>query len=129
MNTPEFRFVFHAHDYDKSVAFYRDSLNMEVVSSWDRADSKGTLLRASESTIIEIFGAPQGDPPFDYPPADQSGMSLAFRVENVEGLHQQLLDSSAEITEPPTQKPWGHYSVKCKDPDGLPITLFELRKA
>ncbi len=48
MAKSEFRCVFFARDYESTVAFYRDGLELPVVETWDRGrDDRGTLFRAA----------------------------------------------------------------------------------
>jgi len=61
MNTTEFRFAFHARDFEAAVGFYRDVLSLTALGGWDRPDGKGALLRAGATAVVEIYGAAEGD--------------------------------------------------------------------
>ncbi len=36
MTTGQFRFAFFARDYESTVAFYRDGLELPIAGTWDR---------------------------------------------------------------------------------------------
>ena len=42
-----FHFVFEAEDYDKTVAFYRDALELPIVEGWDRGADRGRMFQAA----------------------------------------------------------------------------------
>ena len=48
-------------DFDKSVAFYRDVLGMNVVLSWGEAPKRATMLDIGDGTFVEIFEGGAGD--------------------------------------------------------------------
>ena len=54
----EFRLVFYTRDYEATVAFYRDGLELPIVGGWDRGpEDRGTLFQAAAG-IIETLQAP-----------------------------------------------------------------------
>jgi lactoylglutathione lyase len=124
MNALEFRFAFHARDFEKAVAFYRDLLEMPLVGGWDRPDGKGALLNAGSGRGIEIFGAAKGKT-YDCPAP--AAFNLAFCVADartVDAWHHKLSLHDAEIVEVPTDRPWGHRSFVVLDPDGIPVHVY-----
>lgn len=54
MESLEFRFAFFARDFEASVNFYQNTLDMPSVGGWDRLDGKGALLSAGGTAVIEI---------------------------------------------------------------------------
>ena len=124
MNALEFRFAFYAHDFEKSVSFYRDTLGMKYVSGWDREDGKGALLSAGGTAVVEIYGAAEGK---NYEGPSPTALNLALRFGNaseVDSFHQQLAGLSLEGIEPPQDRPWGHRSFVIYDPDNIPIHIY-----
>ena len=58
----QFRFADFTGYYEETVAFYRDSLGMQAVDSWNRSpDDRGTLISAAAG-IIEVLAVPYGLP-------------------------------------------------------------------
>ncbi len=98
MRQGQFRFSYFTRDYDTTVSFYRDGLELPVVESWDRsADDRGTLFAAA-SGIIE--------------------------VPDVEDAYRRATERNLSIREELTTQPWGHRSFCVREPNGLVIYVF-----
>lgn len=124
MDALEFRFAFFARDFDRSVSFYRDTLRMDYLSGWDRADGKGALLSAGGTAVVEIYGPAEGKT-YDGPPP--VALNLALRVATraeVDSWHVRLVAAGANVAEPPVDRLWGHRSFVVRDPDGIPIHIY-----
>lgn len=119
--TGEFRFIFRARDYETSLAFYRDGLELPIVSSWDRGPAeKGTLFQAG-SGIIEVLALAPGA---EYVPLQ--GGELAYEVEDVDEWHRRTHDKGLPIRGELADKPWGHRTFSLTDPDGMKVILFTI---
>lgn len=116
----DFRFLFTAQHYDEVVEFYRDTMSLPVVRSWDD-NGRGTILAASGTGQIEIFA---GDAA-----TDLSQNHLAWEVDDIDGAHQALTSAGVTCSAPPADQPWGHRNASFVAPQGLAITLFEDRLA
>ena len=123
MHANEFRFVFTARDFDRSVGFYEHTLGMERIGGWDRPDGKGALLSAGGNAIVEVLGAPSGSA-YDGP--SPSGMRLAIEIEDVDGWHHRLTEAGVEVSGPPEDMPWGHRAFRVRDPDGVSVALYSV---
>lgn len=114
---PEFRFLFTAQDYERTVAFYTEALGLPVVASWDD-HGRGTIVAAADGEI-EIFGHDgPGEPP------RVNGAAIAWEVDDVDVEIDRLRSSGVAVVKDPADRPWGHRSAVIEDPDGLRITLF-----
>lgn len=124
IDTAEFRFAFHARDFEAAVAFYRDVLGLIPVGGWDRPDGKGALLRAGATAVIEIYGAAEGT--VYQGPAPSPAINLAIRVESPAAVDRwfESLRATGHASEPPADHPWGHRSFVVHDPDGIPVHLY-----
>jgi catechol 2,3-dioxygenase-like lactoylglutathione lyase family enzyme len=117
----EFRFIFRAKDYEASVAFYRDGLELPIVDSWDRGPAeKGTLFQAG-SGIIEVLALAPGA---EYAPL-QAG-ELAYQVEDVDEWYRRIREKGLPIRGELADKPWGHRTFSLTDPDGMKVILFSI---
>jgi len=115
----EFRFVFTAKDYAKSVAFYRDDLELPVHHDWDYGpDDKGTVFFAGPG-LIEIF-SPVGGATFVKP----AGVGMLLRVADVDEWYQRALALQLPVIQEPTTYPWGHRVMRLTDPDGIVVSLY-----
>lgn len=123
-NALEFRFAFYTRDFDRAVAFYRDTLGMAQVGGWDRPDGKGALLSAGGTAVVEIYGAAEGT---TYDGPAPVAINLALRVATAAEVvqwHAKLVAAGADVQEAPTDRPWGHYAFGVNDPDGIPIYIY-----
>lgn len=124
MNALEFRFAFFARDFDQSVSFYQNTLGMTAIGGWDRPDGKGALLAAGGNSVIEIYGAAEGQV---YRGPQPTAINLALRLANaadIDQFHQELAAAGARVMGPPENRPWGHRSFIVTDPDGIPIHIY-----
>jgi uncharacterized glyoxalase superfamily protein PhnB len=52
---------------------------------------------------------------------------FALQVPDLKAAMERLLAHGAELVHPPIITPWGDYNVRLQDPDGMQITLFQIR--
>lgn len=131
-------------DLDRSIAFYRDLLGLELVlteeserSSDDRSDNLGVsnakvklaILRTGEARIelIEYVTARGRD--FDRRNNDVGATHIAFQVDDIEAAYHSLLDQGVRFTAPPTTIPAGPMKgwkwTYFFDPDGVSLELIQ----
>jgi uncharacterized glyoxalase superfamily protein PhnB len=121
----QFRCAFFAQDYESTLVFYRDELELPVIESWDRGrNDRGTLFRAA-SGVVEILAFPQEKEegsPWDY--RNPSGVWMVIEVEHVEELYRRALERNLPLKEALKTQVWGHRSFIVSDPNGLAIYFF-----
>ena len=118
MPSGEFRFVFYARDYNDTVSFYRDGLELPIIGGWDRAlHDQGTLFGAA-SGIIEVIhpGGREFTPPV--------GAWLLFHVDDVDELYRRVRRKGLSIKLELTDRPWGHREFQVADPNGITVAVF-----
>lgn len=115
----ELRVLVGTTDYAGTVGFYRDVLGFPVHEVWDDPDGRGTLLRATPGSLIEVIE----DSP-DHPARTPRGVTVAIEVPDVDARHLRLRNAGVTITEPLGDRPWGHRNVGFRDPNGLDLVLF-----
>ena len=119
--TGEFRFIFRAKDYETSVTFYRDELELPIVASWDRGPAqRGTLFQAA-SGIIEVLALAPGE---EYTPLQ--GGELAYEVDDVDEQYQRVQEKGLPIRGELADKPWGHRTFSVTDPDGIKVIVYSI---
>lgn len=124
MEALEFRFAFHARDFERSVHFYQETLGLTYLGGWDRPDGKGALLSPGGTAVVEIYGAAEGES-YDGPKPTAINLALCLAtVTDVDSFHAQLAASGAQIASPPVDRPWGHRSFIIHDPDDIPIHVY-----
>jgi uncharacterized glyoxalase superfamily protein PhnB len=53
-------------------------------------------------------------------------VGLWLQVRDVDAVGQELEEAGVDITELPTDKPWGLREMQVRDPDGLRIVIVEV---
>jgi catechol 2,3-dioxygenase-like lactoylglutathione lyase family enzyme len=129
-------------DLDRSLAFYRDLLGLEIVR---QMDERGPFLDAilamngakvrtvklaapGDGVQIELLAFSEPAPQIaDAPNLARVGPThVAFTVEDLDGLHRRLAAAGTQFTTEPQTSPDGRAKVTfCRDPDGTALELVE----
>lgn len=114
-------------DYERSKAFYVDTLGLNIIEETYREerDSYKLDLAVGEHTRIELFSFPQAPERPSYPEA-RGLRHIAFEVIDLEAAVQRLMKRGVQSIEEVridevTEKRFTFFV----DPDGLPIELYE----
>ena len=125
MVSREFRFVFFARDYERTLAYYRDGLGLPIRDSWDSGpDDQGTVFAAA-SGLIEVLKLPRLQEPdtvWDY--RAPQGAWVAIETEDVDAWYSQVLEKGLPIKEQLTDQAWGHRIFRLVDPDEIELFVF-----
>ncbi len=113
--------------YEASKSFYTQTLGLEIASEVHRSDrdSYKLDLRLRDGTQIELFSFP--DPPKrpSYPEA--CGLRhLAFEVADIDEAVGELRGKGVSVEPIRTDEHTGKRFTFFKDPDGLPLELYEI---
>ncbi|MDH3644187.1 MAG: VOC family protein [Gammaproteobacteria bacterium] len=105
-------------DFQRSLAFYRDTLGFEVVTE---DEAFGYASFATSGAMLAIARVE----------ADQASLAgrhtgIGWTVADVDESYQAMQADGVEFEMPPEQQPWGGYMAIFKDPDG---NLFYLDQA
>lgn len=121
----ELRIVLTVPDFDRAVAFYRDTLGLEQLADWSGEDGRVILLEAGQATL-ELFDERQAES-VDRIEAGRrvSGpVRLAIEVDDLDATASRLLAAGAEPMAEPVVPPWGGRNARLRTPDGMQLTLF-----
>lgn len=113
-------------DYNKSLDFYKNVLGLKVLSENYRTDRQSykTDLALNDDYVIELFSFPE--PPKRLTNPEARGLRhLAFEVDNLDESIKELdrlniIHENIRIDEFTSKR-----FLFIKDPDGLPIELYE----
>jgi lactoylglutathione lyase len=121
----ELRVVLTVPDFDRAVAFYRDTLGLEQLADWSGEDGRVILLDAGRATL-ELFDEQQAESVDRIEAgARVSGpVRLAVRVDDLEETAARLVAAGAEAVAEPVVPPWGGRNARLRTPDGMQLTLF-----
>jgi len=114
-------------DLDRSIAFYRDALGMEVGARVRVAETGGELVELRSPgalTVLELNWYPEGSAFFKGPYRNGDELDhLAFACDDVEAAYWELLRQGAKPGLAPFPE-GGTTLAYVQDPDGIWIELF-----
>jgi glyoxylase I family protein len=113
-------------DYARSKSFYVEALGLEVVRETYRAERKSFKLdlRVGDAYQIELFSFPS--PPKRVSSPEACGLRhIAFEVENVEEVANNLRGKGIQSEPIRTDQLTNKRFTFLRDPDDLPIEIYE----
>jgi catechol 2,3-dioxygenase-like lactoylglutathione lyase family enzyme len=121
----QFRFAYFTPDYDATVAFYRDGLQLDVVESWDRSlEDRGTLFAAAAG-MIEVLSRPRGQGSSHlWDDRLPQGAFMVLEVPDVDEAYQRAVARRLPVAHELATQPWGHRAFGLREPNGLVLYVF-----
>ena len=126
----ELRVALTARDFERSVKFYCDGLDLQPAAIWENGQGRALMLELGNGTL-ELFDEQQART-IDQLEAGRrvSGLiRFALQVPDLQVAVQRLLANGATLVHAPVLTPWGDLNVRLQDPDGVQITLFQAKPA
>jgi catechol 2,3-dioxygenase-like lactoylglutathione lyase family enzyme len=124
-NRGQFRFAYFTAEFDATVAFYRDGLELTVIESWNRGtDDRGTLFEAA-SGVIEVLSRPESSTPSHlWDERHPQGAFMVIEVPDVDEAYRRAVSRRLSIQQELATQPWGHRGFCLREPNGLTLYLF-----
>jgi lactoylglutathione lyase len=121
----ELRLALTVDDFDEALAFYRDTLGLDVRDMWVAEGSRGVLLEAGSATL-ELFDEGQAAMVDEIEVGRRVAgkVRIAFEVEDSRAGADALVAAGAERLGGPVETPWRDVNVRLVAPDGMQLTLF-----
>ena len=121
----QLRLALTVDDFDAALAFYRDTLGLEVRDLWVAEGSRGVLLEAGRGTL-ELFDEGQAAMVDEIEVGRRvaGAVRIAFEVEDSRATGEALVAAGAERLGGPVVTPWHDVNVRLLAPDGMQLTLF-----
>jgi lactoylglutathione lyase len=121
----ELRLVLTMKDFDRALAFYRDTLGLTQLASWENDGGHGVLLDAGRATL-EIFDEAQARAIDEIEVGRRVAgqVRVAIQTTDAASVATDLVRMGAEILGGPVITPWGDRNVRISDPEGIQLTLF-----
>ena len=113
-------------DYKRSKNFYTEVLGFRIIEEPYRAerDSYKLDLRVGDRDRIELFSFP--NPPERVSRPEARGLRhLAFQVERVEAIAEELRAQGIEVEPVRVDEITGNKFTFFRDPDDLPLEIYE----
>jgi len=125
----ELRVALTLQEFERSVRFYTDGLGVEPAAFWNNEGGRAVMVELGRATL-ELFDEAQADA-IDRIEAGQrvsGAVRLALQVPDLDKAVEKLLAHGAVLVHPPVVTPWGDKNVRLQDPEGLQVTLFEVKR-
>lgn len=97
--------------------WYRDLLGLVVREEWDEPGDRGCILALPGPTAEAYLEIRHSAEPFDF-----AGLSLQFRVEDVEAF--AVPDDPRFRHRGPVERPWGSRYLVFTDPNGVSVVIY-----
>lgn len=122
----ELRLAVTADDHAAALAFYRDTLGLPELATWEHEGATVTILDAGRATLelIEPAYAEHIDD-VEVGRRVAGHIRVAFEVADVAAATGRAAAAGADVIAPPTRTPWGSLNSRLAAPAGLQLTLFE----
>jgi glyoxylase I family protein len=111
---------------ESSKRFYTELLGFTIRAEYFREDKNSykTDLQLKNTYLLELFSFPSVPARPSHPEA--AGLRhIAFSVSDIQEEHRKLVNSKIEVEDIRTDEYSGKKFFFFKDPDGLPIELYE----
>jgi len=124
----ELRVSLTSADFERLLKFYRDGLGLEPAADWSGDLGRAVLLEMGNGTL-EVFDEQQAESVdrIEVGKRISGPVRLALRVPDLQAAVDRLIAHGAVLVHPPVVTPWGDLNARVQDPDGLQVTLFQVR--
>jgi catechol 2,3-dioxygenase-like lactoylglutathione lyase family enzyme len=112
------------HDPDLALAFYRDTLGLELRNDVARENFRWITVGASSQPDVAIVltnyvnGGPADVDAIAALVAKGALNGVHFHTDDLDATFEKLRTSGAEIVQEPTDQPWGTRDCAVRDPSG-----------
>jgi uncharacterized glyoxalase superfamily protein PhnB len=112
------------HDPDEALAFYRDTLGLEVRNDVANEGFRWITVGAPSQPAVEIVltnylnGSPADGDAIVALVAKGALNGVHFHTDDLDSTFDKLRTSGAEIVQEPTDQPWGARDGAVRDPSG-----------
>jgi catechol 2,3-dioxygenase-like lactoylglutathione lyase family enzyme len=112
------------HDPDVALAFYRDTLGLELRNDVARENFRWITVGATSQPGVAIVltnylnGSPADSDALAALIAKGALNGVHFHTDDLDGTFDKVRTSGAEIVQEPTEQPWGTRDFAVRDPSG-----------
>jgi uncharacterized glyoxalase superfamily protein PhnB len=117
------------HDPDSALAFYRDTLGLELRNDVARGDFRWITVGAPAQPDVSIVltnylnGSPADIDALAALLAKGALNGVHFHTDDLDATFEKLSASDAEIVQEPTDQPWGTRDCAVRDPSGNMVRI------
>jgi catechol 2,3-dioxygenase-like lactoylglutathione lyase family enzyme len=112
------------HDPDLALAFYRDTLGLELRNDVARGDFRWITVGAAAQPGVGIVltnylnGSPADNDTLAALIAKGALNGVHFRTDDLDAAFDKVRSAGTEIVQEPTAQPWGTRDFAVRDPSG-----------
>jgi catechol 2,3-dioxygenase-like lactoylglutathione lyase family enzyme len=112
------------HDPDLALAFYRDTLGLELRNDVAREDFRWITVGGTSQPGVAIVltnylnGSPADSDALAALVAKGALNGVHFHTDDLDATFEKLRTADAEIVQEPTEQPWGTRDCAVRDPSG-----------
>jgi catechol 2,3-dioxygenase-like lactoylglutathione lyase family enzyme len=117
------------HDPDLALAFYRDTLGLELRNDVSKGDFRWITVGAASQPSVAIVltnylnGSPADGDAVAALVAKGALNGVHFHTDDLDATFEKLRASAAEIVQEPTEQPWGTRDLAVRDPSGNMVRI------
>ncbi len=117
------------HDPDRALAFYRDTLGLDLRNDVAKGDFRWITVGAASQPDVSIVltnflnGSPADNEAIAGLVAKGALNGVHFQSDDLDATFEKLRSSEAEIVQEPTDQPWGTRDCAVRDPSGNMIRI------
>lgn len=117
------------NDPDAALAFYRDTLGMELRNDVARESSRWITVGSASQPDVSIVltnyvnGSPEDNDAVAAMIAKGALYGVHLQADDLDGTFAQLRSGGAEIVQEPADQPWGVRDGAVRDPSGNLIRI------
>jgi uncharacterized glyoxalase superfamily protein PhnB len=121
------------HDPDLALAFYRDTLGLEVRNDVAREQYRWITVGAASQPGVEIVitnyvnGGPDDGDALAALLAKGALNGVHFHTDDIDATFEKLRAAGAEVVQEPAEQPWGVLDGAVRDPAGNLVRIEALR--
>ena len=112
------------NDPDAALAFYRDTLGLELRNDVAKGDFRWITVGAAAQPGVAVVltnylnGSPADNEAVAALVAKGALNGVHFHSDDLDGTFEKLRGAEAEIVQEPTDQPWGTRDLAVRDPSG-----------
>jgi catechol 2,3-dioxygenase-like lactoylglutathione lyase family enzyme len=112
------------HEPDPALAFYRDTLGLELRNDVARGDFRWITVGAPSQPDVAIVltnylnGSPADGDAVGALVAKGALNGVHFHTDDLDGTFDRVRGAGGEIVQEPTEQPWGTRDFAVRDPSG-----------
>ncbi|HEV8628204.1 MAG TPA: VOC family protein [Acidimicrobiia bacterium] len=124
MNLTLARCFVQVHDPDLALAFYRDTLGLELRNDVAKGDFRWITVGAASQPDVSIIltnylnGSPADGDVIAGLIAKGALNGVHFQTDDLDATFEKVRASGADIVQEPTDQPWGTRDCAVRDPSG-----------